>query len=544
MLISLQIENFKGVAARQRIDFAPITLLFGANSAGKSTVLQALMYLHELIERGAADVDRTVLGGDVVGLGGFARFVHQHDVARAIVLRAEFTTPGSLERLGRDLSEFPFPDLEDEVGSAWLELTIRFRATTSFRGPMVERAVVGVNGDSEPLVWLEVGPALGDMEPLQARVNLGHRLLAGASRTAPGAFDSLGDGTQSEIAVPQACVEVAEAWGQLAIPEETPHGAPESGGLGRGSGIGLRDGSGFGDGRSLPVFAVGRSRLSALPPLGEPMRVIPFGVESPEKTRAAQQVRTLLEMVVLGTTSQLAGFLRESLYVGPLRGIPGLADLYERPHAAVSWADGRAAWQALLVDRLDLVERTNAWLARLGADSRLFVASTFEPSSAAGDATSTRVHTLRLETAQRTRVLPSEVGAGVSQVLPVVVAALLRRGGMLAIEQPELHVHPALQVGLGDLFIDSVTRESTRRRLLIETHSEHLILRLLRRIRETTERELPERAPAFSEDRLCVTYVESTPAGVQFRRLRVDDHGEFIDRWPAGFFAERAAELF
>jgi hypothetical protein len=62
MLTALELENFKGVAARQHIDFAPLTLLFGANSAGKSTIRQALLYLHELLESGDADVDCTELG--------------------------------------------------------------------------------------------------------------------------------------------------------------------------------------------------------------------------------------------------------------------------------------------------------------------------------------------------------------------------------------------------------------------------------------------------------------------------------------------------
>src|SRR6187399_3162345 len=106
MIRSLELENFKGIAARQRIDFAPLTLLFGANSAGKSTVLQALLYFHEVIERGYADVDRTELGGDVLELGGFARLVHRHEIDRTIVIRAEFATPGSLERFGRDLDNF------------------------------------------------------------------------------------------------------------------------------------------------------------------------------------------------------------------------------------------------------------------------------------------------------------------------------------------------------------------------------------------------------------------------------------------------------
>src|SRR6185503_6431388 len=113
MLTALEIENFKCFAARQHIKFAPLTLLFGANSAGKSTILQALLYLHEIIERGSADVDRTELGGNVVELGGFARLVHRHDTGRAVVFRAEFNTPASLERFGRDLADFPFPDLDD-----------------------------------------------------------------------------------------------------------------------------------------------------------------------------------------------------------------------------------------------------------------------------------------------------------------------------------------------------------------------------------------------------------------------------------------------
>src|SRR6188768_3308043 len=100
MLNSLEVENLKGIGGRQRIDFAPITLLFGANSAGKSTILQALIYLHEVVERGSADVDRTELGGNTLELGGFARLVHRHEIERRIALRATFATPSSLERFG------------------------------------------------------------------------------------------------------------------------------------------------------------------------------------------------------------------------------------------------------------------------------------------------------------------------------------------------------------------------------------------------------------------------------------------------------------
>ncbi|RYZ43919.1 MAG: DUF3696 domain-containing protein [Myxococcaceae bacterium] len=528
MLRALEIENFKGIAARQRVDFGPLTLLFGANSAGKSTVLQALLYLHELLERGTADVDRTELGGNVLELGGFARLVHRHEANRAIILRAEFATPGGLERFGRDLADFPFPDLDDEVESAWLELTIKLRTTATFRGPLVERAIIGVGGDSEPLVWLETGVTLREGEPLNARVNLGHRLIAEGAR------------------------EISDAWRQIAVPEEALQRTLDAEEGGNGGGFGLGDGLGdalmIGNGRSLPVFAISRSRISALPSSSESLRVISFGDDNKEKAAASAQVRTFLEMVVLGTTAQLVASLRDSLYIGPLRTIPPRGFLYERAGRITGWADGLAAWDLLLADRTSLVERTNLWLRRLGAGCQVVVQQLFDRTADAellsDGHVDKAVRRLLLDTGAGSLVLPSEVGAGVSQIIPVVVAALEARAGLSLIEQPEIHVHPAVQVGLGDLFIDAATRDRGRRTVLVETHSEHLILRLLRRIRETTDNKLVDGSLAFSADKISVLYVESSSEGMRIHRLHVDERGEFTDRWPKGFFDERFAEVY
>ena len=559
MLTALEIENFKGIATRQRIEFAALTLLFGANSAGKSTILHALLYLHEMLERGSADVDRTELADNTVELGGFARFVHRHDLARAIVIRAEFATPGSLERFGRDLTNFPFPDLDDEVESAWLELTVRFRTSPAFRGPLVERAVIGVNGDEEPLVWIETGASLREGEPLQVRVNLGHELLAKGTREEV----MEGDGRQRHVTLPHAPAEVTESWEQIAMAEEkVRHRLRDfkweaegggSSGSGRGFGADVKGDDvvgfvGFGDSRSLPVFAVSRGRLSALPAPSEPLRVIPFGDDTPEKLVTAEQVRTFLEMVVVGTTSQLATFLRDAPYIGPLRAIPPRGFLYERAGRITGWGDGLAAWDLLLADRQTLVDRTNSWLKRLGTGCQIIVQQLFDRGADAEDLSAGHVdktvRRLLLDAGAGSLVLPSEVGAGISQIIPVIVAAAEERFGLTLVEQPEIHVHPAVQTGLGDLLIEAVAAEGNRRMLLVETHSEHLILRLLRRIRETTEKELAAEAPAFSDDKLSVLYLEATPEGVRVRRLRVDEHGEFVDRWPKGFFEERAEELF
>jgi len=152
-------------------------------------------------------------------------------------------------------------------------------------------------------------------------------------------------------------------------------------------------------------------------------------------------------------------------------------------------------------------------------------------------------------------VLPHDVGIGVSQLIPVVVLALDADAKLAAIEQPELHVHPAVQVRLGDLFIHQIATDQSRI-FILETHSEHLMLRLLRRIRETTENELPPGHPGLTADKVTVIYVEegdsSKAAGeappqvlpLRLKPLRIDATGEFRDRWPHGFFEERGEELF
>jgi hypothetical protein len=142
-----------------------------------------------------------------------------------------------------------------------------------------------------------------------------------------------------------------------------------------------------------------------------------------------------------------------------------------------------------------------------------------------------------------TIVTHRDVGIGVSQVLPVLVAAYASRGSILAMEQPEIHLHPTLQAELGDVFIESALgpRGNT---FILETHSEHLILRLLRRIRETTDGELPSDLTPIRPEHVAVLYVLPDNDGAKVVEIPIRPDGEFAERWPQGFFAERAKELF
>lgn len=136
-----------------------------------------------------------------------------------------------------------------------------------------------------------------------------------------------------------------------------------------------------------------------------------------------------------------------------------------------------------------------------------------------------------------------DVGIGVSQVLPVLVVAYASQGAILAMEQPEIHFHPALQAELGDVFIESALggRGNT---FILETHSEHLILRIRRRIRETTDGELPPGITPIRPEQVAVLYVLPERSGARVVEIPIRPDGEFAERWPQGFFAERAKELF
>ena len=289
--------------------------------------------------------------------------------------------------------------------------------------------------------------------------------------------------------------------------------------------------------------------------------------------RRRSGLSALLDELVLGPIRIVRDYLSAMTYIGPLREIPSRKYRPRLSPDESRWAQGLAAWDLLYTDPSGkLLEEVNSWL---GGEERLKTGYRLEKFQFKEVPVPSRFHQIferglsdddlgelqdlyatlsgRSEIALRDFekgiiVAPSDVGVGISQMIPVIVGCLRSQQGILAIEQPELHVHPAIQVGLGDLFIQAVqTSESivgTGKTLLVETHSEHIMLRMLRRIREKTENEVPPGAIGLSPYDLSVIYVESGDGGVRFRPLRVDSEGEFIDRWPKGFFEERAEELF
>ncbi len=139
------------------------------------------------------------------------------------------------------------------------------------------------------------------------------------------------------------------------------------------------------------------------------------------------------------------------------------------------------------------------------------------------------------------RLAFEDVGTGISCVVPVLCKL---HGKFSFCQQPELHLHPALQSALGDVLVECAQTLSTRH--IVETHSEYLLLRCLRRIRETTQgNRLTERGMQLSTDQVSVLYFDPQPDGAtKVREIRISADGDFIDHWPRGFFQERGKDLF
>ena len=125
----------------------------------------------------------------------------------------------------------------------------------------------------------------------------------------------------------------------------------------------------------------------------------------------------------------------------------------------------------------------------------------------------------------------TDVGFGVSQVLPVLVLCYyVPEGSILILEQPEAHLHPKVQSELADLLIEVVKNRQLQ--IILESHSEHLILRLMRRI---AEEQISAADTAFY-------FCEMNGGVSEIERLNVDDYGN-ITNWPQNFFGDQMGDL-
>jgi predicted ATPase len=135
------------------------------------------------------------------------------------------------------------------------------------------------------------------------------------------------------------------------------------------------------------------------------------------------------------------------------------------------------------------------------------------------------------KTENSANVLITDVGFGVSQILPVITLCYyVPEGSTILMEQPEIHLHPSVQAGLADVFIDAV--KTRKIQIILESHSEYLLKRLQRRIAEEQ----------ITSTDAALYFCDMVNGGSKMTELNLDLFGN-ITNWPEGFFGDDFGEM-
>ena len=465
---SITIQNFKGIRRKAVIPLAPVTMLFGANSSGKSSILHALLYLYELLVNKNVDPEYSSVTGEHVYLGGFSELINGKDLSKVMTLGVSFGLDASIDFFNTFMTESDenvadgfVHDVSAPVFEYAIEMDIGFSELDN--RAFVKETRVAIN--NHPFC---VFTATAGKKAIVVNVINPSAILLSANDEINGVMPFTG-------------VEPFE----LNLPY-----------------------------KALLAFEQ-RIDLSDAP--------VDWAEVCNDKPLAGRVItECALADVVLAPLRHFTKRLQQLIHTGPLRVIPSRSFVAKRTMEKPRWFDGQAGWDAFYFDSSVLQKEVNDWYkVHFKADYQ-FIQSPTGYGVALTD------------TKNETALLPAQVGAGISQVFPFVVAAMKTDLGIVSIEQPELHLHPAWQVELADLMLTQTNQYSADKLFFVETHSEHMVLRLLRRVRESK----------VTPENISIIYMNTDENGSNPIKLDVTSDGDFAEEWPNGFFDERDEELF
>ena len=663
---SYTIANFKAIGPAQTIELKPITLIFGKNSAGKSSIIQSLLLCRHAIEKGNFNFTSTKRWGQTIDLGGFRQYIHRHDPSKDLTVEfgfrrteLEMTNSAGESEIERVMGSLMNKDSEEDSVPIWSFCYFNFLRSISVRVTIGIPDIVSRGSRGRDPVVKEL-QLIADDSPLLsffldnsgrlvvedvhtdgvafavAAANLAKDYLECASK-GEGESAPLGQLTETLGEVPSESTEFRAmsrravdtfdvAVNQQMSQSDSDGPRPE---YGEDAGIMLLLNEPEAMARLL--WIVGSRLRDELRAPGRPLRLVGSGLklivepamrlplqrhhvrigdkdgdsqdtgtalgnmevietidgpaqffltdsESDDDAAAlAKALRFDLEMLSDSVFDSLRHWLTGTEYIGPYRAIPGRFYQISDSEESDEVDQGYLAIKRIADDPQLVREITEIFQDVLESPYRLEV-RTVAPSldhsrleeelkarielSKPADLSRLKEEVGRLldelsagktsrgvylvDTLNDTEVDFCDVGFGIGQVLPLVVEVATTGSAIVCIEQPEVHLHPKMQSDLADLFVREKKEGAELRNplFLLETHSEHLILRLLRRIRETSRNQIAEGMASVTPNDVSVVWVEPTKGGSRVTPLAIDEQGRFIDDWPQGFFEGRLDEMF
>ncbi len=285
--------------------------------------------------------------------------------------------------------------------------------------------------------------------------------------------------------------------------------------------------------RTKSSFAFRRSKRGRAWPLPHPMKCYGF----PDEVRAYFANAGFLSDFELA----FERLFSRLFYLGPLREYPKRQYTWGGSDPLDMGKRGEFVVEAVLASKergekyhfikgrklLDLEELIAAWLKELG----LIHSFKIRPVSRSRTNKIFQVWVKRSEAS--TEVLLTDVGFGVSQILPVIALCYyVPKNSTIILEQPEIHLHPAVQAGLAQVFAHAIQERDVQ--IILESHSEYLLKRL--------QLLLAKEEILGKDVKLYFCSVNEKNGLSNLQELQVDDYGN-IKNWPKGFFGDPFKEV-
>jgi AAA15 family ATPase/GTPase len=493
MIEKLLIGNFKGFRDTREINLAPLNFIFGQNSSGKSAIIHSLAFLNQ--SRKSHDTDEIFnFFGPFIDLGGFKNTIFGHTTDEEITIGIQVDVNKKETDLNdyREIFQTIFDSVKIEFDIAW---------NPSSNKSYLKSFVIELIGEENISLIFDriLNP---DELSLVIRGETGFNL---ASKLVEiyNLVDKYGSIKQTDYFGPNLPIsKYRNYFRKFKISDIA---------------LELQ--------KSVAERALSITNEKDIIFLSS-MQFYPENVKNNSLKKdgirySALFVNQLLYFAFQNLGESALGFK----HIGPLR--PNPERIYQND------SDGANMVKKLLNNE-SLLDVLNSSLENLDIPYKVKVQKIVSDYSSAGEYMALSF----VDKRTNTEISGKDLGFGVSQILPIIYESfnmLFGEDNVLMIEQPELHLHPRLQLNLANFFVDmlKVQNNDQPTQLIVETHSENLILRMQNLVKQGV----------LSPDQIQIIYVGSNEnTGSWHKEIKLLPDGQLADEWPGGFFTERLEE--